>query len=119
MVSLSIISCRYSVVAANREFHMTDKPIELDLHRGMAAQQATDSRRLLIEVEDNERILRLRRDELESHLTAVPAANWREAVEKARYIIRLYTATLRDGDTQRRSLVDAVLADFERLDNEN
>ena len=98
---------------------MTDKPIELDRHRGMAAQQATDSRRLLVEVETNERALRLRRDELESSLIAAPASNWQQVAEKARYIIRLYAATLGDTDTQRRSLVNAVLADFERLDNEN
>jgi len=98
---------------------MTDKPIELDRHRGMAAQQATDSRRLLVEVETNERALRLRREELESSWIAAPASNWRQVAEKARYIIRLYAATLGDADTQRRSLVNAVLADFERLDNEN
>jgi hypothetical protein len=63
--------------------------------------------------------LRLRRDELESSLIAAPASNWRQVAEKARYIIRLYAATLGDADTQRRSLVNAVLADFERLDNEN
>ena len=72
---------------------MTDKPIDLDQHRGIAAQKATGSRRLLLEVEANERTLRLRRDELESHLIAAPAANWREAAEKARYIIQLYAAT--------------------------
>ena len=98
---------------------MTDKPIELDRHRGMAAQQATDSRRLSVEVEANEQALRLRRDKLEAHLIAAPAANWREAAEKARYIIRLYAASLGDADTQRHSLVDAVLADFERLDRED
>ena len=53
---------------------MTDEPIELDQHRGMAAQKATGSRRLLAEVEANERALRLRREELESHMIAAPAA---------------------------------------------
>jgi hypothetical protein len=72
----------------------------------------------LFEVEANERALRLRRDELESHLIAAPATNWREAAEKARYIIRLYAATLADGDTQHHSLVNAALADLERLDHE-
>lgn len=95
---------------------MTDKPIDLDQHRGLAAQKATGSRRLLAEVEANERLLRLRRDELESHLIAAPAANWQEAAEKARYVLGLYSATLGQGDTQRRSLVSAVLADFERLE---
>jgi hypothetical protein len=97
---------------------MTDKPIELDQHRGIAAQKATGSRRLLVEVEANERTLRMRRDELESHLIAAPAANWREAAEKARYVIQLFAATLDNGDTQRRSLVNAALADLERLDDE-
>ena len=97
---------------------MTDEPVELDQHRGMAAQKATDSRRLLADVEANERALRLRREELEAHLIEAPAANWRDAAEKARYLLGLYATTLGAGDTQRRSLVDSVLADFERLDRE-
>ncbi len=55
------------------------KTIDLDQHRGMAAQKATDLRRLLADVEANERALRLRQDELEARLIAAPAANWREA----------------------------------------
>jgi hypothetical protein len=97
---------------------MTDGPVELDQHRGMAAQKATCSRRLLADVEANERALRQRREELESHLIAAPATDWRDAAEKARYILGLYAATLGAADTQRRTLVDAVLADFERLGRE-
>ena len=51
----------------------------------MAAQNATDLRRLLAEVKVNETGLRLRQEELESHLIAAPATNWHEAAEKARY----------------------------------
>ena len=94
---------------------VTDKTIELDERRGLAAQKATESRRLLGQVEANERALRERREELESHLIAAPAATWAEAAEKARYVIGLYAATLGSGDTQRRTLVAAVLDDFERL----
>lgn len=94
---------------------MTDQPIDLDQHRGMAAQKATSSRRLLAQVESNERALRQRREELEVHLIAAPAANWVEAAEKARYVIGLYAASLGAGDTQRHTLISAVLADFERL----
>ena len=54
---------------------MADKTIDLDNHRGMAAQKATDLRRLLAEVQANETALRLRQEELESHLIAAPAAN--------------------------------------------
>ena len=43
---------------------MTDKTIDLDRRRGMEAQKATDLRRLLSEVEANERALRLRQDGL-------------------------------------------------------
>ena len=32
---------------------MTDKPVELDEHRGMLAQKATNFRRLLAEVDAN------------------------------------------------------------------
>ncbi len=97
---------------------MTDKAIELDEHRGMAAQKATDLRRLLADVEANEAALRLRQDELESHLIAAPAANWEEAAEKARYLLNLFAATLSAQDPRRQTLIAAVLADFQRLSAE-
>ena len=58
---------------------MTDKTIDLDGRRGMAAQKATDLRRLLSEVEANEKVLRQRRDEMEVHLLAASATSWPEA----------------------------------------
>ena len=94
---------------------MTDKTIELDQHRGMSAQKATELRRLLADVEANERVLRLRQAELETHLLAAPAANWHEAAEKARYLLNLYAATLAAQDPRRQKLIAAVLADFARL----
>ncbi len=94
---------------------MTDKTIDLDQHRGMGAQKATELRRLLADVEANEKALRLRQDELESHLLAVAAANWQEAAEKARYLLNLFTVTLAAQDPRRQKLIAAVLADFERL----
>lgn len=97
---------------------MTDKPIDLDRRRGMAAQKATDLRRLLSEVEANEKALRLRQDELEEHLVAAPAANWHEACGKARYLLNLFAASLAAQDPRRQKLIAAVLDDFERLDRE-
>jgi len=94
---------------------MTDKTIDLDQHRGMAAQKATDLRRLLTEVEANEKTLRLRQDELEAHLLAAPAANWPEAAEKARYLLNLFAATLGAHDSRRQQLIAAALSDFRRL----
>jgi hypothetical protein len=98
---------------------MTDRPIDLDQRRGMAAQKATDLRRLLAEVEANETALRLRQDELESHLVAAPAANWHEASEKTRYLLKLFAATPAAQDPRRQKLIAAVLADFARLAGES
>jgi hypothetical protein len=65
---------------------MTDKAVELDKHRGMVAQKATDLRRLLAEVDANERALRATQEELEAQLIAAPASSWEEAAEKVRYL---------------------------------
>lgn len=97
---------------------MTDKPIDLDRHRGMAAQKATGRRRLLADVEADQSALRLRQDELEARLLAAPAANWHEAAEKARYLLNLFAATLTSQDPRRQKLIAAVLADFARLSGE-
>ena len=97
---------------------MTKKTIDLDQHRGMAAQKATDLRRLLADVEANAKALRLRQDELETQLVAAPAANWPEAAEKARYLLNLFAASLTAHDPRRQKLIAAVLDDFERLARE-
>jgi prolyl-tRNA editing enzyme YbaK/EbsC (Cys-tRNA(Pro) deacylase) len=98
---------------------VTEKTIDLDQHRGMAAQKATGLRRLLAGVEENEKALRLRQDELETHLLASPAASWEEAAEKAGYLLNLFAATLAAEDPRRQKLVAAVLADFKRLSGES
>ena len=98
---------------------MTDKPLDLDKHRGMAAQKATDIRRILADVENNARDQRERQGILENQLLSVPAASWPEAAAKARYVLNLYTAGLAPADTHHRDLVAAVLADFARLSNES
>jgi hypothetical protein len=94
---------------------MTDKTVDLDKRRGMAAQKATSLRRLLSDVEANEKSLRLRQEALETQLVAAPAESWADAAEKARYLLGLYAATLSAQDTRKRELLAAVLADFERL----
>ncbi len=94
---------------------MSDSPVDLDKHRGMAAQKATDIRRTLAEVEANARALRDRQLQLETELLAIPATSWPEAAAKARYILNLYAAALGTQDSRHRDLVAAVLADFARL----
>ena len=94
---------------------MTEIPIELDKHRGMAAQKATDIRRVVAEVEVNAKLLRDTQGVLETQILAAPATSWPEAVAKARYVLNLYSASLAPNDTHHRDLVAAVLADLTRL----
>ncbi len=98
---------------------MTDKTINLDRHRGMAAQKATDVRRQLAEVEANAEALRLRQEELEIQLTLAPAESWRDAVEKARYLLNLFAASPSAQDPRRQKMIIAVLEDFEKLAGES
>lgn len=94
---------------------MTDKTVDLDQRRGMAAQKATELRRLLADVEANEKVLRLRQEELEFQLLAAPATNWQDAADKARYLLNLFAGTVAAQDPRRQKLIAAVLADFARL----
>jgi hypothetical protein len=98
---------------------VSDEPLDLDKHRGMAAQKATDIRRALAEVESNARQLRERQEVLESQLLAVQATSWPEAAAKAKYVLNLYAADLPPGDTHHCDLVAAVFADFARLTDRN
>jgi hypothetical protein len=98
--------------------NVTEKTIDLDQHRGIAAQKATELRRLLADVKANEEALRLQQEELEHHLLAAPAANWREAADKARYLLTLFAASQAAQDPRRQQLITAVLNDFERLERD-
>jgi hypothetical protein len=112
--------CTIMVSAQSRPMRrVTDKPLDLDKHRGMAAQKATDIRRILADVETNARDLRDRQAAVESQLLSTPAASWPEAAAKARYVLSLYTAGLASDDTHHRDLVAAVLADLARLSEQN
>jgi hypothetical protein len=94
---------------------MTDEPLDLDKHRGMAAQKATDLRRALAEVESNAKNLRDRQAVFENQLLSVPAASWPEAAAKARYVLNLYAAGLSPEDSHHRDLIAAIMEDFARL----
>ncbi|SFP91492.1 hypothetical protein SAMN05216330_11216 [Bradyrhizobium sp. Ghvi] len=97
---------------------MTDHTVDLDKHRGMAAQKATELRRALAEVEANVRELREREADLENRMMTVPAGSWAEAATKARYLLNLYAASLPVEDTRHRALVAALFDDFARLSEE-
>jgi hypothetical protein len=97
---------------------MTDRTVDLDQHRGMAAQKATELRRLLAEVVANEKALRATQDELEAQLIAAPASTWEEAADKVRYLLSVLAATSSGQDPRRKTLIQAVLDDFSRLSGE-
>ena len=94
---------------------MTDQPVDLDEHRGMAAQKETEIRRLLQEVQADQAALRLRQEALETIMLAAAATTWPEAAAKARYLIQLYAATPDAQDPRRQKLIAGVLADLTRL----
>ena len=94
---------------------MTDRTIELDQHRGMAAQKATEIRRLLADVEADAQALRVRQETLETQLLAAPSGSWAEAAGKARYLLGLFAATPAAQDPRRQTLIANVLEDFARL----
>ena len=94
---------------------MTDHTIELDRHRGMSAQKATDLRRLMSEVEANERQLRQRQAALEDQLLAEPALTWQEAADKARYLLSLFAVSSAAQDPRRQLLIARVIEDFIHL----
>ena len=94
---------------------MTDNPVDLDEHRGMAAQKSTEIRRRLYEVQADQAALRHRQEELESFLIAAPAATWPEAAAKARDLIQLFAATPDAQDARRQELIASALEDLARL----
>jgi len=94
---------------------MTKQTIELDMRRGMAAQKATELRRLMSEVAANEELLRSRQKELEEQLLATPATTWADAADKARYLLSLYASSPAAQDPRRQMLIARVLEDFVRL----
>jgi hypothetical protein len=94
---------------------MTNPTVDLDNHRGMAAQKATELRRLMVAVAADAKALRERQDELEAQLAAAPAENWLDVAEKARYLLGLFATTPSAQDPRRQTLIANVLDDFRRL----
>lgn len=93
----------------------TEDPIALDQHRGMAAQKATELRRMKREVEANEHTLRARQEELQAAMISMPAQTWEAAAEKAEYLISLLAGRADMRDPRLNKLMTAVFDDFARL----
>jgi hypothetical protein len=95
---------------------MTDNPVDLDAHRGMDAQKATDIRRQrLHEFKADQAALQRSQEELEKLLLAAPAETWPEAAAKAQYLIQLFAATPEAQDPRRKELIAHALDDLTRL----
>ena len=95
---------------------VTDDPVELDEHRGMAAQMATQVRRQRLDkFQAEQRALQRSQEELERLLLNSPADTWPEAAARAQYLIQLYSATLEGQDPRRKALISETLNDLTRL----
>lgn len=95
---------------------MADDPVELDEHRGMAAQKATEIRRQkLDDFQADQAALRRGQEELEKLLLAAPAETWPEAAVKVQYLIKLFAATAEAQDPRRKELIAHALDDLNRL----
>jgi hypothetical protein len=84
---------------------MTDDPVELDEHRGMAAQKSTEIRRRLHQVQADQAALRRRQEEFERHALAAPSTTWAEAAAEARYLILLFAETSEARNPRRQELI--------------
>jgi hypothetical protein len=94
---------------------MDGDPMELDEHRGMAAQKSTEIRRRSHEVQADQAALRDRQEEFEREAMTGPSTTWAEAAARARYLIQLYAATPEGRDPRRQELILKVLEDLTRL----
>ena len=95
---------------------MADNPVDLDEHRGMAAQKATEIRRQhLQDFQADQAALQRRQEELEKLLLAAPAETWPEVAAKAQYLIQLFAATPEAQEPRRKKLIAHALEDINRL----
>ena len=95
---------------------MADEPVDLDSHRGMSAQKATEHRRRrLHEFQKDKTALEKRQADLEQLLSMEPALTWSEAAAKAQYLIQLLALTTEAIDPQRKRLIQQTLEDLTRL----
>ena len=95
---------------------MTKDLVDLDEHRGMAAQVATDIRRQrLHESQVSQAASQRRFEELEKLLLTAPAATWPEAAAKAEYLIRLFAGTPEAQYPRQKKLIANTLEDLARL----
>ncbi|MGC2854859.1 pentapeptide repeat-containing protein [Novispirillum sp. DQ9] len=101
--------------ASLRETLLDPVPVDLDAHRGMASQKATEDRRRTVEVEADRSARDQRLGRLEDALAAGPAATWLEVGEKVQFLAALFAATAEGQDPRHQKLVAGLLEDIRRL----
>ena len=94
---------------------MTNDPTNIDQRRNRVAQDATDTRRLTLEIKADQAKLHERKLELERHLFAATSANWRDAAGKARYLLAMLAQSPIAEDPRVQKMIADVLRDFDRL----
>ena len=99
---------------AKEKPNVTTHAMQLDEHHGLAAQKATEIRRLLVGVEADRCALNTPRGIRNSNSLGT-ALTWSEAAEKARYLIRPLTATPTARDPRRKKRIASPLDDLRRL----
>jgi hypothetical protein len=92
---------------------MSDRPIDLAGRRGTTSQHAPDLRRLTAQIEADRTARQHRQEARERHVATLPAYSWPEAADRARYLLGMLNSA--SGDARVKSLIRAVLADFDRL----
>ena len=85
--------------------------VDLDEHRGMMAQRATDIRLARSGYAD----LRQQQEQLVDFLLAAQSASWPEAAEKVACLFTLLATSSEARVPRREQLVSTVLGDFQRL----
>ena len=98
---------------------MANDPVDLDEHRDMAAQQATELRReRILEFRADQIALQRRQEEPDRLLLAGPSENWPAAAAKAQHLIELFAATPYGQSPRCKELIAHTLDDLRRLSKE-
>ncbi|EWY38679.1 hypothetical protein N825_10790 [Skermanella stibiiresistens SB22] len=98
---------------------MTEGPIELDSHRGMAALKATEDRRHTAAVEADQAQVSQHLEEMTDALSASPAATWDEAAKKMLHLLTLFAGTVEARDHRHQKLIASAREDIERLSSQD
>ncbi|MDY0872180.1 hypothetical protein [Dongia rigui] len=94
---------------------MPPDSVDLDGHRSGTEQQATDQRRQLEAVRQDQGRLEERQATFDAFMSAGPARNWPEAAARAQYVIQLLMDSYGVRDPRQRELVARVFSDFATL----